>query len=144
MGFGLRGLPATALDIVGGKFCLTKRVPTNFFVFWLPMLVFEILLCVLAVVRAYKSYHESGRTIYGQRLFDILIRDSVLYFLAIGITYLTCFVVWILEPNILIEAPIGFSLAISCTLGNRMILNLRNANEQKGQQEVFIPLKAVK
>lgn len=144
MGYSLRGLTATSAKIPGGQFCVTPLVPDHFYTFWIPMLVFEFLLCFLAVFRGYGSYSASGTMFNGQRLFDILIRDSLIYFLAIGVTYLTCLVVWILEPNILLEAPIGFSLAISCTLGNRMILNLRDAkHEPEDLSGVLIQLKAV-
>ncbi|KDR71717.1 hypothetical protein GALMADRAFT_253439 [Galerina marginata CBS 339.88] len=144
MTYSTRGLVATAVDILDGtKFCLTPLVPPHYYLVWLPMLAFESLLCVLAVTRAYRSYSSSGARFTGQGLFDILIRDSLLYFLAIGATYLTCFLVWRLEQNILVEAPNGFSLAISCTLGNRMILNLRDANKQEEESGVHIRLKAV-
>ncbi|KDR86024.1 hypothetical protein GALMADRAFT_235216 [Galerina marginata CBS 339.88] len=146
MGSSLKGLTAASTQIIGGQFCVSPLIPPHFYIFWIPMLSFELLLCSLAVIRAYESYHASGNPVFnGHRLFSILIRDSLVYFFAIGVTYLTCLVVWILEPNILLEAPIGFSLAISCTLGSRMILNLREpSREQEGPSKVFIELDDVR
>ncbi|KDR86026.1 hypothetical protein GALMADRAFT_235231 [Galerina marginata CBS 339.88] len=143
MGSSLKGLTAASTQIINGQFCVSPLIPPHFYIFWIPMLAFEFLLCSLAVIRAYESYSASSNPVFsGQRLFTILIRDSLVYFFAIGITYLTCLVVWILEQNILLEAPIGFSLAISCTLGSRMILNLREPKPEC-PSKVFIELENV-
>ncbi|KAJ3921278.1 hypothetical protein F5877DRAFT_65035 [Lentinula edodes] len=70
---------------------------------------FETLLCILALIRGFRAHTESGypvRSDSGKRLIDLL------------------------------EVPIGFSIAFSCVLGNRVIFNVRKVNqEMKGSSE---------
>jgi len=56
----------------------------------------------------------------------ILIRDSVLYFLVMFAAYFTCLLVWACARSTLLEVPIAFSVAMSCCLGNRIVLNVRD------------------
>ncbi|KAF9447562.1 hypothetical protein P691DRAFT_706549 [Macrolepiota fuliginosa MF-IS2] len=110
-------------------FCAPSNISSKFFAFWIPMLVYECLLCVLALIRGFQTFRSDG-TLFrsGRRLVAILIRDSVLYFIVITSTYLTCLLVWITAQQSLLEIPIGFSVAMSCVLSNRVILNVRDAN----------------
>ncbi|KAJ3904003.1 hypothetical protein F5879DRAFT_107753 [Lentinula edodes] len=71
----------------------------------------------------------------GKRLVSLLIRDSVCYYVVMFATYLTCLLVWVVNIDLL-EVPIGFSIAFSCVLGNRVIFNVRKVNqEMKGSSE---------
>lgn len=45
-------------------------------------------------------------------------------------TYLTCLLVWVLASVNLLGVPIGFSLAFSCCLANRVVLNVRAVNRE--------------
>jgi len=112
-------------------FCDPSNISSRFFTFWIPMLANECLLCFLALVRGCQTF-RSGGTLFrsSRRLVGILIRDSVLYFIVIMSTYLTCLLVWILGRQTLLEVPIGFSVAMSCVLANRIILNVRAANKK--------------
>ncbi|KAF5390039.1 hypothetical protein D9757_003908 [Collybiopsis confluens] len=68
---------------------------------WIPILAFETLLFVLAVLRGIQTYRQTGTTFQSnKRLVQLL------------------------------EVPIGFSIAFSCVLGNRVILNVRKVNEE--------------
>jgi len=143
IGSSLSTIAAFPLVIPGGEFCYTPTVPPHLYAFWIPMLSFETLLCCLAVIRGVQAYKAHGLLFTPfQRLHHVLIRDSLIYFLAIGIAYLSCLVVWLLETNILLEVSVGFALAFSCTLGSRMILNIRDANlEQVELSRVPTPLE---
>ncbi|KDR73884.1 hypothetical protein GALMADRAFT_593325 [Galerina marginata CBS 339.88] len=67
----------------GGKFCSNLSPPRLFYVFWIPILAFEAFLCSLALIRGFQASEYSGSLLNrGQRLLHILIRDSLLYFLA--------------------------------------------------------------
>ncbi|KAF8902261.1 hypothetical protein CPB84DRAFT_876277 [Gymnopilus junonius] len=140
MGLNLRQVRAIAVDVPGGKFCDGLTVLPHFFSYWIPLLSFDSLLCILALIHGYRDYKNSSRDIEPLKYFDqqrlskILIRDSIIYFLAIGAVYLASLVVWILDHNPLIEAPIGFSIAISSAFGSRLILNLREADEKHASQ----------
>jgi hypothetical protein len=67
----------------GGTFCLTSDIPSDFYMFWIPFLGFECLLCSLAVFKGLQTL-RSRRSVFrrGRLLVIILIRDSILYFFA--------------------------------------------------------------
>lgn len=74
--FALQPLP-------GMLFCVPFGVSKHFFAFWIPMLFFESLLCGLALIKGFKTFRSSSSAFRsGRHLVDILVRDSVLYFLA--------------------------------------------------------------
>lgn len=122
-------ITATTVNIPNGKFCMPIGISDHFYTFWIPMLAFEFLLCVLALIRGFQAFISDGSLFRrGRDLVRVLLRDSVLYFLVIGATYMTCLLVWIAGPTSLLEVPIGFSVAMSCVLANRLILNVREMN----------------
>lgn len=72
----------TAHPIPGVIFCVGLGTPDYFFTYWIPTILFEGLLCSLAVFRGYQTYRSQGSPFHsGPSLVNILIRDSVLYFL---------------------------------------------------------------
>ncbi|TEB31063.1 hypothetical protein FA13DRAFT_1791778 [Coprinellus micaceus] len=113
----------------GTSFCMPIGILDHFYMFWIPMLVFECLLCGLAIARAVSTFRfgRGGASNWGsaRRLIIVLFRDSVAYFLVICATYLTCLLTWALAPVTLLEVPVTFSVAMSCVLANRIILNVR-------------------
>ncbi|TEB31061.1 hypothetical protein FA13DRAFT_478427 [Coprinellus micaceus] len=137
MRFVLAKITATTVNIPNGKFCMPHGVSDKFYIFWVPMLAFECLLCTLALIRGFQAFVSDGSLFRrGRELVQILLRDSVLYFLVICATYMTCLLVWIVGPVrlplhsykvqpththqiTLLEVPIGFSVAMSCVLANR-------------------------
>ncbi|KAJ7101349.1 hypothetical protein B0H15DRAFT_409267 [Mycena belliarum] len=131
MGKALSGITANAHLIPGVTFCVPFGVPDYFFAFWIPIIGFESLLCGLALFRGFQTFRASG-SLYqsGRHLVTILIRDSVLYFLVMFATYFTNMLMWVSAPPSLLEIPIAFSVALSCCLGNRMILNVREINRE--------------
>jgi len=77
---------AAAIVIPSGRFCAGKSSKYKYIpLLWIPMLVFETFLCYLAVVRGIKMRRSQGPTSFyqsGQRLIDVLFRDSIIYFVA--------------------------------------------------------------
>ncbi|KAJ7691049.1 hypothetical protein B0H17DRAFT_1063959 [Mycena rosella] len=141
MGKVLSGITARSLALsLPGKnviFCVPSGVPDYFFAFWVPIIGFESLLCGLALYRGFQTFRASGSPFQsGRHLVAILIRDSVLYFLVMFATYFTNLLVWASAPTNLLEIPIAFSVALSCCLGNRMILNVREVNREIVQSKV--------
>ncbi|KAF8886451.1 hypothetical protein CPB84DRAFT_1827077 [Gymnopilus junonius] len=123
MGLGVRDIQAFAIEAPNGPICAGNLQP-HLFAFWIPILAFEILLCYLALMHGYQKWRDHHLNGHGMvklfnrpRLSDILVRDSIMYFLAIGAVYLSCLVVWILDQTALIEGPAGFSIAMSSVLG---------------------------
>ncbi|KAJ7245638.1 hypothetical protein B0H12DRAFT_1127415 [Mycena haematopus] len=133
MGMVLERLTAHAHPIPGTTvtFCVPSTVPHYFFAFWIPILCFESLLCALALYRGFQTFRASDPVFQsGRHLVAILIRDSVFYFLVMFATYFTNMLVWLSASSNLLEIPIAFSVAMSCCLGNRMILNVREVNRE--------------
>lgn len=71
------------MTIPNGVFCVPSNVSPHFYIFWIPMLAFEALLCSLAVIRGFRTYRSNRTSIFhnGRELVAILIRDSLIYFL---------------------------------------------------------------
>ncbi|KDR65885.1 hypothetical protein GALMADRAFT_260088 [Galerina marginata CBS 339.88] len=128
----LESLIIIAVQIPGGKSCIPTRV-SNFYSFWIPVLLFDFMLFFLAVIRGIGEYRSDGSSLFrgGRSLVGILIRDSVFYFLVIALTYLTSLLFWLAAPLGLVEAPVGFCPAMSCVLANRVLFNIREANRRK-------------
>ncbi|KAJ3729868.1 hypothetical protein C8R42DRAFT_177001 [Lentinula raphanica] len=140
--YALYFLNKRILCLMVGSFIITSAsaatimsiaiTPSWFFSFWIPILAFETLLCLLALIRGFRTHGNSGypvRSDLGKRLVSLLIRDSVRYYVVMFTTYLTCLLVWVINIKLL-EVPIGFSIAFSCVLGNRVILNVRKVNQE--------------
>ena len=73
---------AKATMIPGGKFCVPRNVSGHFFIFWIPMLAFESLLCTLALVQGFRTFKNEGGIFRNARqLVALLVRDSIFYFL---------------------------------------------------------------
>ncbi|KAJ3714655.1 hypothetical protein DFJ43DRAFT_1103427 [Lentinula guzmanii] len=131
MSIGVNQFHAEA-HLLPGLPCLVFNVPSYFYSFWIPILAFETLLCILALVRGFRTHGDSGYPVssdFGKRLVSLLIRDSVRYYVVMFTTYLTCLLVWVINIDLL-EVPIGFSIAFSCVLGNRVIFNVRKVNQK--------------
>ncbi|KAK7445740.1 hypothetical protein VKT23_014735 [Stygiomarasmius scandens] len=119
-----------------GPFCVPSNIPNYFYTFWIPILTFETLLCTMAVTKGIQTFRTSGSLFRsGRQLVGILIRDSIVYFFVMFATYLTCLLVWLIGSINMLEIPIGFSVAMSCVLGNRVILNVRSANRDIAELE---------
>jgi len=137
MGTGNRTLRASPIDLPHGRFCLVDSVDNSLFAFWIPILSFESLLFGLAFVHGYREYMHGWRDTEVFKVFDtrrlsnILVQDSILYFLAVGSVYLAYLVLWITEHSTLLEAVSAFSVVLSSALGSRLILHLREADERQ-------------
>lgn len=128
MGSVLSNLTVTAVNLpVDGMFCHSTGIPSNFYLFWIPLLAFECLLCGLALFKGFQTLRNRKSSLRsGRWLVTILIRDSVVYFFAICATYLTTLLIWIFAPTVM-DVPVGFTLAMSCVLANRVLLNVKEA-----------------
>ncbi|PAV16556.1 hypothetical protein PNOK_0817600 [Pyrrhoderma noxium] len=149
MGLVLHDIKATSFLISTTTFCTPINAKGYFYAFWIPILCFETLLCVLACIRGYKSYkdHEIRAILRHRKLsqpgevqlnqdsnlsvLEILLRDSVGYFVIIFATYLTTTLIWIFGKITLWEIPVGFTVALSSVIGNRLLLNLRDSQVQR-------------
>ncbi|KAF4616410.1 hypothetical protein D9613_008243 [Agrocybe pediades] len=132
-----------------GDTCSFPRFPPLLYTFWITMLGFEGILCALAIYRGFRTLKEGlPRELNGMTLIDLIVRDSIIIFVVLAATYVTCLIVFLKAPvtrtasfawhdesnadNLRPQAnltviPAGFSISLSVVLGCRMILNLREA-----------------
>ncbi|KAL1720194.1 hypothetical protein EV715DRAFT_289466 [Schizophyllum commune] len=130
MGLVMQRVTAVVVTLPGLKpMCVPGNVSSKFYTYWIPFLGFESLLCALALYRGFQTYRLDNASYTSSRLLiRILIRDSVMYYLAVFATYFTNMLMWAAAPPSLLELPIGFAVAVSCVLGNRMMFNIRQAS----------------
>ncbi|KAJ7773861.1 hypothetical protein B0H16DRAFT_113702 [Mycena metata] len=103
--------------------CNATVIPSWLWVFWLAVASFEFLLCVLAI---YKGYHRV-KSIGPQTLHHILVRDSVMFYLAIQVIYACNLISWVNHPKITLDLTTGLAIALPSVLSNRMLINVRHA-----------------
>lgn len=73
---------AHAVVLLGVTVCVPTHVPKYFYIFWIPILAFETLLCGLAVFRGFQNMRpEPSLYYYGKEIVDVLLRDSVVCFI---------------------------------------------------------------
>ncbi|KAI0372487.1 hypothetical protein BV20DRAFT_964078 [Pilatotrama ljubarskyi] len=98
------------------------------FSIWIPGLIFEMWLVVLAIWKAIERARE-GVMVNGQRLdlLALLIRDNVIYFVVIALGLLTNTVMWFAAPDGLAPAAVSLSHASMIVSGTRLLLNLFEA-----------------
>ncbi|KZT20876.1 hypothetical protein NEOLEDRAFT_1172285 [Neolentinus lepideus HHB14362 ss-1] len=113
----------------GIAFCLMLDVPSWFYTFWIPTLAFESLLCGLALIRAF-GYFRARPTMFqsGRYIITILIRDSVIYYLIVFATYFANLVIFLTGSPGVLECGMGFAMAMSCVMGSRLCLNIRDVH----------------
>jgi len=112
--------------IPGFPFCTPLSFPTYLYAFWIPILAFESLLCGMALFRGFQAFRYRQSVFHaGRQLVTLLLRDSIVYYLVVFVTYLVTLLLWSTSQPGLIEIPVGFAVAMSCIMGNRLILNVR-------------------
>ncbi|KAI0777610.1 hypothetical protein BD413DRAFT_467056 [Trametes elegans] len=117
---------AVTLPHTGSTVCVPTSLPTHFYAFWIPMLISESVLCGLALFRGFQSYRPGSNMFQnGKRIIEVLVRDSLFYFVIIFATYLVNACLFLTRPDSEVEIAIGFAVALSVVLANRLCLNVR-------------------
>ncbi|KAI5121192.1 hypothetical protein M0805_005993 [Coniferiporia weirii] len=106
------------------------------YLYWVPFLAFETLLFALALFKGAQSVrdHElhiglgSSRAL---KALEVLIRDSILYFMLIFAIYLTNVLAWTIDDGRIGEIPVSLAVAISTVMAQRLLLNIRANFEQR-------------
>ncbi|KAH8088966.1 hypothetical protein BXZ70DRAFT_1011474 [Cristinia sonorae] len=107
-------------------FCLPVDLPRDFYAFWIPILLSETVLCVLALWCGVQNYLQlRGVQRSAQSLIRILIRDSVIYFMVIFAVYLCNLIIWFSNNPSKLQSAVGYTVAMSGVMGNRLVTNVR-------------------
>ncbi|EJD01714.1 uncharacterized protein FOMMEDRAFT_169776 [Fomitiporia mediterranea MF3/22] len=137
--------PSRILDM---STCILTNTWRFSYLYWIPFLVFEFLLFVLALAKGIQSIRdhelELGASGFGLGLcckskgpgraakaLEILIRDSILYFVVIFAIYLANALSWIIENGRIGEIPVALAVALSTVMAQRLLLNIRENFERR-------------
>jgi len=112
------GIPRPFPELAG---CFVGAQPPLYFLTWIPALAFESVLCFLMLYKAWRMHKDE----YSSALLNLIIRDSVLYFLTIFATLLLNCLIWALASENFLEIALGWAVALPCALGSRLLLNMR-------------------
>ncbi|KAF9221499.1 hypothetical protein BS17DRAFT_249080 [Gyrodon lividus] len=111
--------------------CSATDTPRVFYSFWIPPLVYEAVLCSLAIWIGVKRSREYIRPVHvqghGMRLVDVVVMGNVLYFFGLLLSFATSAAMWQALGPEWIEVPEGFPQASEIIAGCRLILHIRNA-----------------
>ncbi|EPQ56629.1 hypothetical protein GLOTRDRAFT_138308 [Gloeophyllum trabeum ATCC 11539] len=127
LGMTYKQIIVASEPIPGVIICTPVGIPDFFFVFWVPIVVFESILFLLVVIQGVGHLKERSCSWSPTTLMDVLVRDSILYFFLTLTTYITNAVVWMTMSSTWLEVPEGFALAATCIMGSRLVLNMREA-----------------
>ncbi|KAG8836182.1 hypothetical protein FRC17_009525 [Serendipita sp. 399] len=125
------GATSTLFPTIPFKACVPFNIPSYFFAFWLPPLGYEFIVFVLAASKGYQTmrlvFNQFTFKTTGSRLIEVMIRDSLWYFLLIFVCDMVCSLIWLKGPDSLLQAVAGFGLVIPSVAGSHLLLNLRDA-----------------
>ncbi|KAF8485455.1 hypothetical protein JB92DRAFT_1560172 [Gautieria morchelliformis] len=103
--------------------CPNYTLSSRAFISWIPAILFETFLMFLMLRKGWGIY-KSGRS---AKLLHLIIRDSLVYYLAMVMTLVANCCIWALSTRRHLSADILPSLACAmpCVLGSRLLLNMR-------------------
>ncbi|KIJ58668.1 hypothetical protein HYDPIDRAFT_119361 [Hydnomerulius pinastri MD-312] len=109
--------------------CTDLSVPKISYSFWLTPLIFESILCLLAIrigIQRSKD-HLRPALMSGTRLVNVVVMGNIMYFIGILLTCIVNAAMWQNLGSQWSEVPEGFALAIEVIAGCRLILHIRGA-----------------
>ncbi|PCH37113.1 hypothetical protein WOLCODRAFT_146538 [Wolfiporia cocos MD-104 SS10] len=104
--------------------CIPGHVVPWAWSYWIPILSFESLLFVLALVKVIQQLCTKTHT---PRLMVLLLRDSLLYFTGVLCAILCNFFTWKMGSEALFYGFMPVTIAINSLLGCHMLLNIQKA-----------------
>ncbi|KAH8111206.1 hypothetical protein DFH11DRAFT_648919 [Phellopilus nigrolimitatus] len=105
--------------------CVPINLSSYFREIWIPLLVHEALLLGLVLYKAIESMRTHGVRGSMNRITIFLVRDSVMYFFIVFITYLASQLIWALGGANYIEIPVCFAISMGGIMSQRLLLNIR-------------------
>jgi len=93
---------------------------------WIPVITFEAYVFILAAIRFITHFRRDyNKQSFGYRLINILMRDSLVYFIVLMICYLANILIWEYGPGQFFSLPLGPTFALSSIIASKMLMNLR-------------------
>lgn len=106
-------------------YCFARGTVPSFKFLWVPILGFDTILLAIYLYQGYRTRGLHKRK--GFSSMHMIYKHSLLNFLAIFASYLSCATMWIVAEPGLIQIPASFALALSITNCTRLLLNIRRA-----------------
>ncbi|OBZ68334.1 hypothetical protein A0H81_11778 [Grifola frondosa] len=129
LAFSFIHFDANSHTIPGTTFCVIGSVPSTYRLLWVPILAFDSILLLLFLYRGCGRSLRCGRkrTFTYDNLLDMVYKHSLMNFLAIFASYLSCAIIWLVATPGLYQIPVAFALALSITNCTRLLINIRRA-----------------
>ncbi|KAL9710663.1 hypothetical protein Ac2012v2_006201 [Leucoagaricus gongylophorus] len=138
----MRDVPVTSHPLAGLIACSTLRNPVNIWAFWIPILVYEGVIFVLASRGAIKHLVASPfNGSLSHSIMNIILRDSVVYFFIVFVAYVVNAVIWRYAPPTLLDIIHGPTLALVSSLATRMMFNLKDQGVLETSRRDDTPIK---
>jgi len=108
-------------------FC-TLNVPPFWWSFWIPTITFELLLFGLALYKGYESLCSQASIGWsGKTTLDILIQDSIFYFLVVFSVYVINLILWTTGGIKFAPIVLVYTVAMPSIMSQRLLLNIRRS-----------------
>ncbi|KAH7903756.1 hypothetical protein BJ138DRAFT_1120078 [Hygrophoropsis aurantiaca] len=136
MGKSINYAPAAAQFVPNFVVC-TTALPPYFTAYWIPIMTFETTLLTLMLVKGWQNFRlrnvtaVSGMT--GESLANLLVWDSMIYFVVITAAYVANAAVWYRKPATLVEAVTPWGIILPPLMASKLLLNLRDAFYRGGR-----------
>ncbi|KAF9551433.1 hypothetical protein CPC08DRAFT_315281 [Agrocybe pediades] len=130
---GMRVGRSSTIQIPGGSTCTFPVLGKNLAQAWIPFTVYDAILCAIVVYRGYMTYNSQH--VYGEKgriLINVMVRDSVLSFICLAISYVATLLAWKKSSPIYVQIPGSGVAALSGIFSSRMILNIRDQTSKQG------------
>ncbi|KDQ58917.1 hypothetical protein JAAARDRAFT_33636 [Jaapia argillacea MUCL 33604] len=124
----LHGFEVISQSFPGFTFCLITKLPRFSYAGWACIMAFETLLFSLALYKTIIRLCRTDKWWKGGNVSDVLLRDNILYYFAAFTTYTLVTIALFALPPMWIEVFGSYTGTITCTLGSRLVLNIRKAS----------------
>ncbi|EGN96276.1 hypothetical protein SERLA73DRAFT_162144 [Serpula lacrymans var. lacrymans S7.3] len=127
---GLAGFDATIAESLG---ICPGGTPTWFYLFMIPIMVFDFILFVLALYKSLQHYRQvPDKTWSGARVISMMMRDSLLFFMINFVVFLISTLIYLVGPRTLYQKIANWQMVIPAILAERLVLNVRGFYSKMG------------
>ncbi|KAL5536449.1 hypothetical protein ACEPAF_271 [Sanghuangporus sanghuang] len=105
--------------------CRSLNVPSYYRTVWVPLFVHEVFLFLLAVLKGMQSVRSHGKEGMMSRFVMILVKDSILYYIAVFSAFFSLELVWAIYGTKYLALPVGLVTVIASVMCQRLLLNIR-------------------
>ncbi|EIN05363.1 hypothetical protein PUNSTDRAFT_54795 [Punctularia strigosozonata HHB-11173 SS5] len=111
-------------------------LPSYFAAYWIPILAVDLTFAGFMVYKGYLNWRADTVSVLtgisGRHLANLLVRDSVMYYLFINAVYGMNAAMWFWAPETLIEAAAPWGIFLPTIMVARLVLNIK-ADAERGR-----------